>query len=206
MEIDWAELLSATGQHIELTFIAVGIAVLIGAPLGAYLTRERFLAGPVLGFVGMLQTIPSMALLGLLIPVFGIGVKPALIALYLYALLPIVQNTFTGLDSIDPASVEAARGMGMRDRQVLWRIALPQALPVIMAGIRTSTVISIGVATLAAYVGAGGLGDYIFRGISMVDMRIVALGAVPAAVLALVAHVALGFLQNRLVPKGLRSS
>lgn len=204
MKLDASLLLEATVRHIELTAVSVGLAALVGVPLGAYLARHRFLAGPVLGFVGLLQTIPSLALLGLLIPLLGIGVKPAFVALYLYALLPIVQNTFSGLEAVDPASVEAARGMGMTERQILRRVSIPMALPIIMAGIRTSTVISVGVATLAAFVGAGGLGDFIFRGISMVDMSMVMTGAVPAGLLAIVAHAGLGQVQRALVPRGMR--
>ena len=130
--------------------------------------------------------------------------KPALIALFLYALLPIVRNTFTGIDSIDRATLDAARGMGMRERQILVKIALPLALPVVMGGVRTSTVISVGVATLAALIGAGGLGKFIFRGIAMVDMKTVMMGAVPAAMLALVLDAALAVVERRLVPRGLR--
>ncbi len=204
--VDWQALLVATAEHLELTAIAVGIAVAIGVPLGAYLVRQRFLSAPVLAVVGTIQTVPSLALLGLLIPLMGIGDKPALVALFLYALLPIVRNTYAGLSGIDPAMVDAARGMGMRPRQVLFLIALPQALPVVMGGIRTSTVINVGVATLAALVGAGGLGKFIFRGIAMVDMPTVLLGAVPAALLALALDGLLALLEHKLVPVGLRES
>ena len=202
--IDWSALLSATVEHIELTALAVALAVVIGVPLGAYLTRERFLAGPVLAVISLIQTVPSVALLGLLIPLLGIGEKPALLALFLYALLPIVRNTYTGLDSVDPAAIEAARGMGLREGQIVRQIALPQAMPVVFGGIRTATVISVGVATLAALIGAGGLGKFIFRGIAMVDMKTVLLGAIPAALLALVLDLGLAALEKRLVPLGLR--
>jgi osmoprotectant transport system permease protein len=194
----------ATLEHLELTALALVMAALIGVPLGAYLTRFRELSGPVLGLVGVFQTIPSLALLGLLIPVLGIGAKPALVALYLYALLPIVRNTFAGLDSIDPAVLDAARGMGMRERQILVRISLPLALPVVMGGIRTSTVMCVGLATLAALIGAGGLGRFIFRGISMVDSEQIMMGAVPAALLALLLDGLLGLLERRLLPRGVR--
>jgi osmoprotectant transport system permease protein len=179
--------------------------VVIGVPLGAYLNRERFLAGPVLALVGVIQTVPSLALLGLLIPLLGIGEKPALLALFLYALLPIVRNTHDGLGSIDPSALEAARGMGMRPSQVLLRIALPLALPVVMGGIRTSTVINVGVATLAALIGAGGLGQFIFRGIAMVDMPTVLMGAIPSALLALVLDGLLAWAERRMIPAGLRA-
>jgi osmoprotectant transport system permease protein len=198
------EVLGATLEHLELTAIALLIAVAIGVPLGAYLSRERWLSGPVLAFIGSIQTVPSLALLGLLIPILGIGEKPAIFALFLYALLPIVRNTFLGLTSIDRATLEAARGMGMREREILVKVSLPLALPVVMGGIRTSTVISVGVATLAALIGAGGLGRFIFRGIAMVDMRTVLMGAVPAAVLALLLDGLLALVERRLVPRGLR--
>lgn len=202
--IDWSALFSATLEHVELTALAVGVAIVIGVPLGAYLTRERFLAGPVLAVISLIQTVPSVALLGLLIPLLGIGEKPALLALFCYALLPIVRNTYAGLDSVDPAAIEAARGMGLRESQIVRRIALPQAMPVVFGGIRTATVISVGVATLAALIGAGGLGKFIFRGIAMVDMKTVLLGAIPAALLALVLDLGLALLEKRLVPAGLR--
>jgi osmoprotectant transport system permease protein len=204
-ESDYADLGRAMLEHLELTSISVLLAVLIGVPLGAYLQRERFLAGPVLAVIGVIQTVPSVALLGLLIPVLGIGLKPSLLALYLYALLPIVRNTYSGLDSLDPAAIDAARGMGMRERQILWHIALPLAAPVVMGGIRTSAVINVGVATLAALIGAGGLGTFILRGIQMVDTRTILLGAIPAALLALVLDFALAQLERKLVPAGLRA-
>jgi osmoprotectant transport system permease protein len=204
--VDFAAIAVATSEHLELTAIAVGIAVLIGVPLGAYLLRERFLAGPVLALVGVIQTVPSLALLGLLIPLFGIGEKPALLALFLYALLPIVRNTYAGLGNIDPAAIDAARGLGMKPAQILWHVSLPLALPVVMGGIRTSTVINVGVATLAALIGAGGLGKFIFRGISMVDTTTVLMGAVPAALLALVLDGVLALIERMLVPKGVRAS
>jgi osmoprotectant transport system permease protein len=203
---DWSALFSATLEHLELTALAVAIAVALGVPLGAYLTRQRWLAGPVLALIGVIQTVPSVALLGLLIPLLGIGEKPALFALFSYALLPIVRNTYTGLDSVDPAAIEAARGMGLDERQIVRKIALPQALPVVLGGIRTATVISVGVATLAALIGAGGLGKFIFRGIAMVDVPTVLLGAVPAALLALGLDLGLAALERRLVPAGLREA
>lgn len=191
-------------EHLGLTGVAVLMAVLVGVPLGVHLARERFLSGPVLGLVSAVQTIPSVALLGFLIPLLGIGAKPALVALFLYALLPIVRNTFTALDGVDPAAVEAARGMGMRELQILARVTLPQSLPTIMAGVRTSAVLSVGVATLAALIGAGGLGTFIFRGIAMVNTRMVLTGALPAAALALALDAALALLGRWLTPRGLR--
>ena len=149
---------------------------------------------------------PFVALLGFLIPLFGIGMKPAIVALFLYSLLPIVRNTYTGITQVDAAAVEAARGMGMRDRQILLRVTIPQALPVLMAGIRTATVLCVGVATLAALIGAGGLGTFIFRGISMLNTPMVLAGAIPAGVLALALDGLLALALRWLTPPGLRSA
>lgn len=203
--VDWAAVGVATLEHLELTAFAVAIAVVIGVPLGAWLTRQRWLAGPVLSAVGVIQTVPSLALLGILVPLLGIGEKPAVVALFLYALLPIVRSTYDGLGAIDPAAIDAARGLGMRENELMRRIALPLALPVVMGGIRTSTVINVGVATLAALVGGGGLGKFIFRGIAMVDARTVLMGAIPSALLALLLDGVLALAARRLIPVGLRA-
>jgi osmoprotectant transport system permease protein len=191
------ELLSLTFEHVELTVLALALAVSIGFPLGLWLARRPRASGPVLGVVSVVQTIPSLALLGVLIPLTGIGRVPAIVALVLYALLPIVRNTVTGVQGVDRSVREAAVGMGMSDRQVLARVELPLALPVIFAGVRTATVVSVGVATLAALVGGGGLGVYIFRGISLADTGLVLAGAVPAAALAVVLDSALGLVERR---------
>ena len=200
MEISSAVLWAETLQHLKLVALAMGLATLVGVPLGIHLTRERIIEGPVLAGVSVIQTIPSLALLGFLIPLFGIGEKPALLALFLYALLPIVRNTVSGVRSVDPASIEAGYGMGMREHQVLARVTLPQALPVIMAGVRTATVLTVAVATLCAFVGAGGLGTFIFRGIAMVNTKMVLAGAIPAAVLALVLDGLLALCERALQP------
>lgn len=192
------EILEQTGEHIALTFIALAIAVLIGLPLSIFLTRRRQLAGAVLGAVGVIQTIPSIALLGFLLPLLGIGATPAIVALFLYALLPIVRNTYAGIDEVDASVVEAARGMGMTDGQVLRKVELPLAVPVIFAGIRTATVINVGVATLCALIGAGGLGEYIFRGIALNNMEMILAGAFPAAALALLFDYVLGFMERNI--------
>ncbi|HEX4341159.1 MAG TPA: ABC transporter permease/substrate-binding protein [Polyangiaceae bacterium] len=192
------ELLARTYEHLSLTMVALGVALAIGLPLGLWLTRTPRVSGFVLGAVSVLQTIPSLALLGILIPFTGIGRLPATIALLLYALLPIVRNTVVGIAGVDPAVREAAVGMGMKDTQILRRVELPLALPIIFAGVRTATVVSVGVATLAALVGAGGLGVYIFRGISLADTSLVLAGAIPAALLALVLDAALGAVEKRL--------
>lgn len=199
-----AAILHALAQHLQITGISLLIAAMVGIPLGIHIARERFLAGPVLATVSAIQTIPSLALLGFLIPILGIGARPAIVALFLYALLPIVRNTHAALARVDPAAVDAARGMGMREAQILRNVTLPQALPVIMAGVRTATVFSVGVATLAALVGAGGLGTFIFRGIAMVNSRMVLAGAIPTALLALSLDGALAMLERVLTPRGLR--
>jgi osmoprotectant transport system permease protein len=206
MGISKEVILAALVQHLGLTAIALFLAVLIGVPLGIHLAREKFLARPVLALIGVIQTIPSVALVGFLIPLFGIGMKPAVIALFLYSLLPIVLNTYTGIDQVDPAAVEAARGMGMRDRQILFRVMMPQSLPVLMAGIRTATVLCVGVATLAAVIGAGGLGTFIFAGVDTLNNRMVLAGAVPAALLALVLDGFLALVERWITPPGLRKS
>jgi osmoprotectant transport system permease protein len=179
------KLLEQTLAHIGLTFISLLLAVLLGLPAGILIARKERLAAPLLGVAGMLQTIPSMALLGFMIPVFGIGPIPAIVALFLYALLPIIRNTYTGIKEVDASVVEAARAMGMNRYQILGKVQLPLALPVILAGVRTATVINVGVATLAAYIAAGGLGEFIFGGIALNNTNMILAGAIPAAGLAI---------------------
>lgn len=179
------KLVQQTIAHIGLTFVSLLIAVLIGLPLGIFIARKRKLSGPVLGFAGILQTIPSIALLGFMIPLLGIGSLPAITALFLYALLPIIRNTYTGITEVSPIVVDAARGMGMSHKQIFLKVELPLAMPVILAGIRTATVINVGVATLAAYIAAGGLGEFIFGGIALNNTNMILAGAIPAALLAI---------------------
>ncbi|MFQ5889430.1 MAG: ABC transporter permease [Gemmatimonadota bacterium] len=196
-----AEVLQRSWEHFWLVGVSTGLAVGIGVPVGILLTRRAPLRGPVLGGVNVLQTIPSLALLGFLIPVpwlGGIGARPAIVALVAYALLPIIRNTYEGIRTIDPAVREAGRAMGMTDGQLLRRVELPLALGVMMGGVRVATVIGIGVTTIAAAIGAGGLGVFIFQGLSMVDGDVILTGAVPAAVLALLADFGLGRLERRL--------
>jgi osmoprotectant transport system permease protein len=195
-EIGWL-----TVEHVRITLISVALAIAIGIPLGMILIKVRQLAAPVIGATSVIQTIPSLALLGFMIPLLGIGIKPAIVALFLYALLPIVRNTYTGIDQVDPSLVEAGKGMGMTGGQMLSKVQVPLALPVIMAGIRTSTVINVGVATLCAFIGAGGLGELIFRGIAMVNSQMILAGAVPAAVLALVFDGVLGLIEKGLTAR-----
>lgn len=190
------KLLEQTLQHIGLTFISLLIAVLIGVPLGILITRKKVLAAPILGLAGILQTIPSIALLGFMIPLLGIGAQPAIVALFLYALLPIIRNTYTGIKEVDPTVTDAAIGMGMSRRQLLYKIQLPLAMPVMLAGIRTATVINVGVATLAAYIAAGGLGEFIFGGIALNNTNMILAGAIPAALLAILFDGLLSLLQR----------
>lgn len=195
------EILQQTYEHLWITSVALLIATVVGVSLGILLTRYQPLSRPVLGFVNIVQTVPSIALLGFMIPFFGIGITPAIIALFLYALLPIVRNTYAGIQGVDPLVVEAARGLGLSDRQVLQQVELPLALPMIFAGLRTATVINIGVATLCALIAAGGLGEYIFRGIAVNNTNMILAGAVPASLLAIVLDTLLGWLE-----KGLQNS
>lgn len=190
------KLAEQTLQHIGLTFISLLIAVAIGLPLGIFISRRRRFSAAVLGIAGILQTIPSIALLGFMIPLLGIGPKPAIAALMLYALLPIIRNTFTGITGVDAAVREAAIAMGMSKRQVLLKVELPLAMPVIFAGIRTATVITVGVATLASYIAAGGLGEFIFGGISLNNTNMILAGAIPAALLAILFDFLLSRLQR----------
>ena len=192
-------------EHLGLTLFAVLLSVLFAVPIGIWLTRKPGLSPAALGIAGVIQTIPSLALIAFMIPIpgLGLGARSAIAALFLYALLPIMRNTFTGINEVDPTLVEAARGMGLTDRQVLQKVELPLAMRTIMAGVRTSTVISIGVATLAAFIGAGGLGDPIVTGLQLNDTKLILSGAVPAALLALLVDGLLGFVERRLTPRGL---
>ncbi|MCW3466785.1 ABC transporter permease/substrate-binding protein [Chitinophaga nivalis] len=190
------KLLEQTLTHTGLTFISVLLAVAIGVPLGILITRHKKLAGITLGTAGVLQTIPSIALLGFMIPLLGIGPKPAIVALLLYALLPVIRNTYTGISGVDSSVMEAAKGMGMSPWQLLFKVQLPLAMPVILAGIRTATVINVGVATLAAYIAAGGLGEFIFGGIALNNTNMMLAGALPAALLAILFDWLLSRLQH----------
>jgi osmoprotectant transport system permease protein len=192
----WQKLLEQTAQHIGLTLISIMLAILVGLPVGIYVARKPTLAGPILAIAAVFQTIPSIALLGFLIPLAGIGPTPAIIALFLYGLLPIVRNTYTGILGIDANIREAAAAMGMSRHTMLLKVELPLALPVILSGIRTATVINVGVATLAAYIAAGGLGEFIFGGISLNNTNMILAGAIPAALLALLLDLGLSMLQK----------
>jgi len=195
------EVLELTLEHLGMVAASTLLAVLIGIPLGIFIARHPGWDKPVLGGANIIQTIPSLALFGFLLPVPWIGARSgrlAVLALMLYALLPLIRNTYTGIRGVDPAVVEAGRGMGMTNRQLLWQVQLPLALGVIIAGVRVATVISVGLATIAAAIGAGGLGEYIFRGLAMVNNQLILAGAIPAALLALLADVSLGWVERRL--------
>jgi len=193
------EVLARSIEHMGLVGASMAIALAIGLPLGVALVRRAAMRRWVLGAANVVQTIPSLALFGFLIPVpwiGGVGASTAIVALGLYALLPILQNTCTGIMEVDPAVIESATGMGMTPRQVLWQVQLPLAAPVLLAGVRVATVLCIGIATIAAAIGAGGLGVFIFRGVAMVNNQVILAGAIPAAFLAIGADVALGLFQR----------
>jgi osmoprotectant transport system permease protein len=195
------EILTATREHLTLVVISMLIAIAIGVPTGLAIVGHPRLRSAALALASIFQTIPSLALFGFLIPlplIGGIGARTAIVALVLYALLPILRNTYVGLTGVDPAVLEAAEAMGMTESQILFRVRLPLATSFILAGVRTATVITIGVATIAAAIGAGGLGTFIFRGVAMVSDAVILAGAIPAALLALIADFLLGTLERRL--------
>lgn len=201
--LNYNEVLRVTLEHLWMVVVSIFLAVVVGIPLGILITRWPGLDKPVLGTANIIQTIPSLALFGFLLPVPWIGARAdrlAILALSLYALLPLIRNTYAGIKGVDRSVVEAGRGMGMTDRQLLFHVELPLALGVIIAGVRVATVICVGLATIAAAIGAGGLGEYIFRGLAMVNNQLILAGAIPAAALALLADVSLGWLERRLSP------
>jgi len=198
-----SEILELTAEHVSMVLISVAIASAIGVSLGIALTRRVGLRRWVLGFAGVMQTVPSLALFGFLIPIpviGGIGKRTAIVALVLYALLPVLRNTLTGILGVDAAVRESAVAMGMTERQILWEVELPLASRTILAGIRVATVTTIGTATIAAAIGGGGLGVFIFRGLASVDTAQILAGAIPAACMALAAEGGLGWLERKLSP------
>ncbi len=198
------QVLELTLEHLWLVGVSTLLAVLVGIPLGIMIARWPRWNKPVLAGANIIQTIPSLALFGFLLPVPWLGERVdrlAILALTLYALLPVIRNTYTGIRGVDPAVVEAGRGMGLTDRQLLFWVELPLALSVILSGVRIAVVISVGLATIAAAIGAGGLGEFIFRGLAMVNNQVILAGAVPAAILALLADTSLGWLERRLRPQ-----
>ena len=203
LRIHRVEIATLTLEHVWLVAISMALAVLVGVPAGILLTRRPRLRQPVIGGANIIETIPSLALFGFLLPAPWLGARAdriAITALALYALLPIIRNTYVGITAVDPGVREAARGMGLTSRQLLWQVELPLSMSVILAGIRTATVLCIGIATIAAAIGAGGLGEFIFRGLAMVNDSLILAGAIPAAILALAADLGLGWLEARLRP------
>ncbi len=198
------EILNALGEHVYLTMAAMGMAIVLAVPVGLILTRAKRADKVVLGIVGVIQTLPSLALVGLMVPLLGAGPKAAIAALFLYALLPIVRNSYTGVRNIDPAITETARAMGMTSREILFRVELPLSVPIIMAGVRTSTVICVGVATLGGVVGAGGLGELIWIGIDRAEDALIFAGALPAMGLALLLDWVLSVGEWLFTPAGMR--
>jgi osmoprotectant transport system permease protein len=199
-----SRILKRTKEHLLLVGVSLFFAILIGIPLGVAAFKSKFFGQVILFLAGVVQTIPSLALLCFLIPAFGIGIKPALIALFLYSLFPIILNTFTGLKTIDPSYIESANSLGLSWFQKLWYVEIPLVSPQILSGVKTSAIISIGTATLAALIGAGGYGAPIVSGLALNDMSTILIGAIPAAVMALAVHLIFDLLKYIFIPKGLR--
>jgi glycine betaine/choline ABC-type transport system substrate-binding protein/ABC-type proline/glycine betaine transport system permease subunit len=193
-------------EHVQLTVFAVFLAIMIGIPLGILITRVKKASAPILGVANLIQAVPSLALLGFLIPVLGIGSKPAVLMVFLYSLLPIIKNTYTGLININPDTIEAAKGMGMTNGQILRMVQFPLALPIMMAGIRISAVTAVGLMTIAAFVGAGGLGYMVFSGVQTVNNNMILAGAIPACALALIMDFIVGKIEKGVTPPGIRKA
>ncbi|SUY46633.1 periplasmic glycine betaine/choline-binding (lipo)protein of an ABC-type transport system (osmoprotectant binding protein) [Clostridium putrefaciens] len=200
------EIISLILEHIQLTIMAVLLAIVVGVPLGILITRKRKLATPLIGIANVIQSIPSLALLGFLIPVMGIGSKPAVFMVFLYSLLPILKNTYTAIMNINPDMLEAAKAMGMRRKDMLFMVELPLSLPIIMTGIRISAVTAVGLMTIAAFVGAGGLGYMVFSGVQTVNNNMILAGAIPACILALLMDLVIGKVEKLVTPAGVSST
>lgn len=200
------EIWRQTLVHMELSFTAVGFACLVGIPVGFLAVRQKALSSIVTTLANMIQTIPSLALFAFAMPLFGIGREPAIFALFLYGLLPIIKNTMLGINNVNPAVIKAATGMGMTRSQVMLKVQIPLAIPVIMGGVRIAAVTSIGIATIATLIGAGGLGTFIYQGLGMTDMPMIMAGAITSALLAIFVDTLLSFLERALTSKGVRSS
>lgn len=185
MSLHYADILFRAFEHLQMTLLSISVAILIGVPLGILISYIKSLRAPVLGFANVIQAVPTIALLGFLVPILGIGEKPAIVMVVIYSLLPIIKNTATGLANIAPDMLEAAKGIGMTRFQILYKVKLPLALPVIMAGVRISAVTSVGLVTIAAFIGAGGLGYLIYAGIRTVNSSQILAGAIPACIMAL---------------------
>ncbi|MFA9381292.1 MAG: ABC transporter permease [Acetanaerobacterium sp.] len=200
----YPDVLKSVGQHIQLVMISVLAGIVISIPLGIFLTRHKRLAGPVLAIAGTIQTVPGLVMLGFALLLFGIGLFPALVVLSLYAILPILRNTYTGIAEVESSLIEAARGIGMGNMQILFQVELPLALSSIITGIRISAVYIVSWATLAGLIGAGGLGDMIWTGLSTYNTNYILAGAIPSAILAFIISGLIGFLQRIITPRGLR--
>lgn len=190
-----------TWQHLYISAISLGLGVIVAVPLGVLLTRAKKIANVVVSIASMLQTIPALALLAFMIPIFGIGATPAIVALFIYSLLPILRNTYLGMNDVDPSLKDAAKGMGMTNWQSIIKVEVPLAGPVIMAGIRLSATYVIAWAALASYIGAGGLGDFIFNGLNLYRTDLILGGSIPVILLALIVDWLLGKLEVALTPK-----
>jgi len=201
--VNWSFILSKTIDHTRLALTAVGFACLVGIPLGVLITRNKKLADIIISIANVIQTVPSLALFAFMIPIFGIGYKNAVFALFLYALLPIIKNTYIGIKNVDPAITDAATGMGMSKAQILYKVEMPLSVAVIMGGVRIATVTCIGVATIATLIGAGGLGDIIYQGIGLVNYNMILSGASSAALLALFVDFVLGLVERKITSEGI---
>ncbi|MGI5949794.1 ABC transporter permease [Peptoniphilus sp.] len=195
-----AELLQKCFEHLYISSISLLLGVIVAVPIGILLTKSRVVAKVVMIIASILQTVPSFALLALMIPLFGVGVKPAIVALFIYSLLPIMRNTYLGIDGVDKGLMDAAKGMGMTSSQILKKVQIPMAMPVIMSGIRLSAVYVLAWATLASYIGAGGLGDYIFNGLDNAIMPMVVWGTIPVTLIAILIDIILGKVEKKLTP------
>lgn len=200
---NWSDILAKTLEHVTLSFTAVILACLVGIPVGFFIVNREKLARIVLNIANIIQTIPSLALFAFAMPLFGIGAKPAIFALFLYALLPIIKNTLLGIRNVNPATIKAAKGMGMSQVQIMFKVEVPLAISVIMGGVRIATVTSIGITTIATLIAAGGLGDFIYTGLGMLNQPMIMTGAIFSALLALLADFLLGLVEKRLTSKGL---
>ena len=191
-------------EHLQLAFYSLILALAVGILIGIFISKYTKLAIPIISVAGILDTIPSLAILSVLIPLVGIGKPPAIITLFLYSLMPIIRNTYVGIREVNPAIIEAAEGMGMTEMQILIKVRLPLALPVIMAGIRTAGVLLVGIATIASLIGAGGLGEILFLGITSMNIDLILAGAIPVAFLAVITEIVLGRLEKAMIPRGLK--
>ncbi|GAB2542852.1 ABC transporter permease subunit [Gracilibacillus alcaliphilus] len=206
LSANWNDLLVKTWEHFYISLAAIILGVIVAVPLGILLSRVPKFAGRFISFIGILQTIPSLAILAFFIPILGVGKLPAIVALFFYSLLPILRNTYIGVQGVNDSVIEAGKGMGMNDWQSIIKMELPLSLPVIMAGIRLSTVYLIGWATLASFIGGGGLGDFIFDGLNLYQPALIVAGTVPATILAVIADRSLAVVENKLTPEGLKDS